>query len=343
MRLSKLLPKRRAWRVLFLVGLILPVPAGVMGSRLIDQAADRLTTARRYELGTDMKRIVATPGAEGLALEKFTFTTADGLTLRAMIVEADTTSSGEAALEKSRASLRTHLPSLEAMPSGQYRGTILMMHGINSREEHMLWHARWLVAAGFRCMAWDSRGHGESEGTTVTFGKHEVNDAARALAALHARREPGPVLAYGHSMGAAILLQWLATAPPVKGAVAVAPFARLSDIMNAQADHVAGGLLKFMIPLVRREVKQRAGFDPAEISPQGRVGDITCPVFFIHGEQDQVIPVAQSAALRDACRVPGSRRTVTPGGHGDALSAGGTALQAEVVKFYMDAAGSGWR
>ena len=200
----------------------------------------------------------------------------------------------------------------------------------------MLWNARWLVAAGFRCVAWDSRGHGESDVAPVTFGRHEVDDARRVLEA--ARQKAGfvsgaPLLAYGHSMGAAVLLQWLPSLPDMKAAVAVAPFASLEAVMERQARQQAGGLLRLLVPLVRREVEQRTGFDPAKISPLRTAGEIHCPVFFIHGSNDALIPAVQSAWLCDACTAGGTCRKLTSGGHNDAFTAGGAPLRAEVLKF----------
>mgnify|MGYP003383755484 CR=1 FL=1 len=94
-------------------------------------------------------------------------------------------------------------------------------------------------------------------------------------------------------------------------------------------------VLTLLVPLVRREVKSRAGFDPARISPLQSAPGIPCPVFFVHGANDNVIPPEQSALLLEACTAPGTCRTVTGGGHSDALTAGGIQLQAEILKFYF--------
>ena len=330
---------RKRWSLVLVITLLSVGGGWVYGYRLIQQAADRLTTARRYTLGPEASQIMAQPELSGLKLTPFSVHTGDGLKLRALIAEPGTSSAAVAALESKRAELRRCFPALPDAPPGTCRGTVLMRHGINSREEHMLWHARWLVAAGFRCAAWDSRGHGESDEASVTFGRREVNDARRVLAAargLLTEHADAPVYAYSHSMGAAILLQWLASEPSISAAVAVAPFAELSAVMEKQAADRAGGLLKALVPLVRREVVTRAGFDPAEISPLRTAGLIRCPVFFIHGERDSVIPPAQSAQLLAACTVPGSCRKVTTGAHGDALTAGGTQLQAEVIEFFLE-------
>jgi len=334
------LPARRRRRRIILTGVLLTLlgAGGLYAHRLVQMAADRLTTAKRYSPGAEVRRLMAHPEAEGLRLHPFTVTTADGFRLRALFVSAESSPDGSAVLRERREGLRRCWPELPEPGPDQCRGLVLMLHGINSREEHMLWHARWMVAPGFQCVAWDSRGHGESDAATVTFGLREKEDINRVLAA--AQQQPdfpaeAPLLAYGHSMGAANLLQWLPGQNAVRAAVAVAPFAELSTVMETQAADKAGGLLTLLVPLVRREVKSRAGFDPARISPLQSAPGIPCPVFFVHGANDNVIPPEQSALLLEACTAPGTCRTVTGGGHSDALTAGGIQLQAEVLKFYF--------
>jgi pimeloyl-ACP methyl ester carboxylesterase len=289
-----------------------------------------------------MQKLMANPGAQGLKLHPFSVLTADGLKLRALIASADDSSEGIAALQRKRSELRTFYPELPETPLGTCRGTVLMLHGLNSRQEHMLWHARWLVAAGFRCVAWDSRGHGESDVATVTFGTREVDDASRVLTAVRSElrgANAAPLLAYGHSMGASVLLQWLPAEPAVRAAVAVAPFAELSAVIEDQASQKAGGLFSLLVPLVRREVESRTGRDPCSISPLRTASQIRCPVYFIHGENDALISPRQSAILCDACTSTGTCRTVTSGGHSDALTAGGPALQAGILRFLIEHAG----
>jgi pimeloyl-ACP methyl ester carboxylesterase len=88
--------------------------------------------------------------------------------------------------------------------------TFLLLHGVTVSTE--VWHYQLLdlVAAGYRVVAMDIRGHGKSaagdEGYTVAAMAEDVFTAIRALD-LH------DTVAVGHSMGAMVLLQLLADHP----------------------------------------------------------------------------------------------------------------------------------
>lgn len=83
--------------------------------------------------------------------------------------------------------------------SAQAGRTALLVHGWNSRAEHMLPLAQRLLAAGFRAIAIDLPGHGRSAGrrTTMALAVEAVHAAAAAL---------GPFdVGIGHSFGGAVL------------------------------------------------------------------------------------------------------------------------------------------
>ena len=65
------------------------------------------------------------------------------------------------------------VPETNALPMVpvQERGTVLLLHDYNYQKEHMiLW--TWLLAqAGYRVVLVDLRGHGESSGPTISYGK----------------------------------------------------------------------------------------------------------------------------------------------------------------------------
>ncbi|WP_265593914.1 alpha/beta fold hydrolase, partial [Haloferula sp. BvORR071] len=101
--------------------------------------------------------------------------------------------------------------TLDPSPSAKPRGTAWLLHGLGNSKEQMLPVAKKLSAAGFRCVAWDSRGHGKSGGQRATFGRLEVDDALRVMQA--AREMPdrvkGPEVIWAYSMGTAVALQAL--------------------------------------------------------------------------------------------------------------------------------------
>jgi pimeloyl-ACP methyl ester carboxylesterase len=85
------------------------------------------------------------------------------------------------------------------------RATIALFHDIRRNRAQMLDRILYLVAAGYRCVAFDHRAHGESTGTRTSFGFHERHDVL-AVASLIRRLWPTqPCAAFGIGMGGAAI------------------------------------------------------------------------------------------------------------------------------------------
>lgn len=80
---------------------------------------------------------------------------------------------------------------------------VLMVHGWSCDGSDWAWQTPALLAAGYRCIVPDLRGHGRS---SVPAGGFAPRDYASDLAALLAHLGAGPVVAIGHSMGGATVV-----------------------------------------------------------------------------------------------------------------------------------------
>lgn len=212
--------------------------------------------------------------------------------------------------------------TLDPSPGVKVRGTAWLLHGLGNSKAQMLPVAKKLSAAGFRCVAWDSRGHGDSEGKRATYGSREVDDALRVMKA--AREMPsrvkGPEVIWAYSMGTAVALQTMPEMPKAKAAVLLAPMSDLSGVMYHQARNHYSGALTPLVPVVRAKVRSTAGFDPKSIRPVDAVKRTNCKMLFIHGERDGTIPPWQSQLLLDQCAPGQGQRILLPGvGHGGVM------------------------
>ena len=65
------------------------------------------------------------------------------------------------------------VPETNALPMVpvQERGTVLLLHDYNYQKEHMVLWASLLAQADHRVVMVDLRGHGESSGPTISYGK----------------------------------------------------------------------------------------------------------------------------------------------------------------------------
>src|SRR4051812_1462745 len=86
---------------------------------------------------------------------------------------------------------------------GPRRGVMVYLHGAADNRASSIAIAERYVARGFDVLAYDSRGHGESEGDACTYGFHEKRDLRRVLDTVTAP----PIVLIGTSLGAAVALQ----------------------------------------------------------------------------------------------------------------------------------------
>jgi len=303
---------------------------------LTDLGMKRLVVPRQYGTEPWMDSIIGNPDASGFRVQRFAVTTADRLELQAMLLEptkaAGTTKRGQVV----RAALKAaNLPD----SNNRIRGTLILLHGFNARKEHMLPFAERMTAAGFRCVVYDSRGHGDSDGEYATFGARERQDLQRVLEAVRSQvggAGPGPLGLLGYSMGGAVSIQSQPGMPEVKAVASVAAFADFRDVIAGQAARKWLGLGTPLLPLIRWETRWRAGFDPWDIRPQEAARRLTCPLFLAHGTADALVPLSQIHRLAAAAGPQVREVMVIPEGtHGNVFVAGGDTLWGKLAVFFV--------
>lgn len=280
---------RKAWRPFSVKAVSLAV-ALLMPSCVTRKAADFLTLPRRPDDAAHWMKDAK------VQLRRFEVTAKDGVVLSAY--------------------------ELEVSPGVGKRGTAYLLHGFGNTKEQMLRTAKRLSASGFRCVAWDSRGHGKSGGDRATFGTHEVDDAMRVIRmARKMERTPRRTeVIWAYSMGTGVALQALPQLPEVKAAVLLAPISDLDGVIGYQARSRYHGTLRPLLPMVRASVRNRAGFDPRAIRPVDAVSRTHCKLLLIHGGKDETIPAEQSSRLLAACAPGQGRRIVLEDlGHSDVM------------------------
>jgi pimeloyl-ACP methyl ester carboxylesterase len=197
---------------------------------------------------------------------------------------------------------------------GARRGTVVFLHGLGDNRASGLGVAQHFTARGFDVLAYDGRALGASGGAACTYGYFEKRDLSRALDQL----PPGPVVAFGVSLGAAVALQAAAVEPRISVVVSVATF---SDLMTAARERAPFFASESNLEAAARRAEAEAGFRIADVSPALAASHIRAPVILIHGTDDDETPPAHServfAALagpKRIVRVPGARHndTLTP-------------------------------
>ena len=180
---------------------------------------------------------------------------------------------------------------------------IVVVHGAGSRKENHSDFARLACGFGWAVLAYDQRGHGESEGE---MSPAAISDAV-AMARLLARFEgvdPERVCVRGSSMGGFVSIHAAATSDAIGGAIAICP----------------AGERMLLHGLRRRTLQMRADRDALEPWLQehdlreavGLMGEK--PLILLHAGGDEEVPAAWSQELYERATEP-RKLVVVPGGH----------------------------
>lgn len=165
------------------------------------------------------------------------------------------------------------------------------------------------------------RGYGESEGKPEESGL--CLDAEAALLYLRQRKDVdnGNIILFGRSLGGAVSIA-LANkhSSKLKGVILENTFTSISDLVNK--------LFPFVRPLKRWVLR-------LQWHSQERIADVTTPILFLSGQQDEVVPKEHMRNLYNSATKAAYRQiTCFPKGkHNDTWKTGGLVYQAVLQRF----------
>ena len=204
--------------------------------------------------------------------------------------------------------------------AGPPRGHVLFCHGNAGNIASRGAYARLLSQAGFDVLLFDYRGYGRSSGRPSERGTYR--DARAALALLRDRPgvRPARTLYLGESLGAAVALELALEAAPA-GLILQSAFTSVRDMARE------------VLPFVPRAVVPDA-YPSLRLIP-----DLSAPVLILHGERDDVVPVAHGRALFAAAHGPKRLEVLAGAGHNDLLVLAGERWVASIVDWSATSAG----
>jgi alpha-beta hydrolase superfamily lysophospholipase len=213
------------------------------------------------------------------------------------------------------------------------RATVILFHGLHHGREQTLGRTAVLVRAGYRCVAFDHRAHGESTGKRTSFGYHEGQDVAAVLDLARRNWPRQPLAALGISMGAAALCF---AADHVRSCTAVVLESLYHDIAAAFESRVTEYPPWFarLSRAIFRVTERRLGVRLDALAPVDHIGRLApAPVLLLTGEEDPNAPPADARRLLDRCRGPRELCVVPGAGHKDVFETGGQLYEACVLDF----------
>ncbi len=209
------------------------------------------------------------------------------------------------------------------LPEGESDAGVVILHGAGSAKESHFDFARGCRADGIAALAYDARGHGDSDGS---FGPGSIDDA---LAMVELLRAHAPRVALrGSSMGGFQAIHAGARDPSVCAVVAICPapeagllrFLRSGQPLQFECD--AEACAPWLESLDSYEAVAGLGPETA--------------LLLMHARGDEQVPYAVSEQLYEAASEP-KRLLLLPGGHHRSVQHD-LELQAVARKFIRDAA-----
>ncbi len=162
-----------------------------------------------------------------------------------------------------------------------------------------------LVQKGYNMFLFDLRGRGESEGQGLALSNIE-KDVGGAVDYLESRGYPAKRIAIlGFCSGAASSAIF-ASQNSVGTLMLVGCFATVHNIVITEAKHegIPAWLTNIFAPGVL--LMSEAIYHYKSIDPKDIIGDIACPILFIHEENDEYISRGEMEGLYRAAREPDS-------------------------------------
>ena len=179
--------------------------------------------------------------------------------------------------------------------------TVLLAHGWNSRATHWAAYIEGLTAAGYRAVAIDAPGHGDSPGERC----HVLEYALRLV---EVARQIGPlagVVAHSFGAGAAVLaLDRGLAADRVALLSGPASLARVVERWGR-----SHGLPEADLPALLDRVERAVAEPMAELDLTRIVLDLRQPALIVHDRSDEEVPLDDGIAV--AAAWPGAKILVT--------------------------------
>jgi hypothetical protein len=182
---------------------------------------------------------------------------------------------------------------------------VVIAHGYGYTHHGIIKYAKLMLKLGFNVVMFDERYHGASGGKFCGMGFYEKDDLYDLVTDTYSRYGKDIIVGtYGESMGGATVILELAIDKRIKFAVTDCTFADLRQLMLYQVKKTIGLPAQPFVFFTNLFFKWKTKVALKEISPIKELEKSTCPMLFIHGEEDSVIPPSHSRMLYEACPTP---------------------------------------
>jgi dipeptidyl aminopeptidase/acylaminoacyl peptidase len=191
---------------------------------------------------------------------------------------------------------------------------VVFAHGYGYTHHGVVKYAKMMLALGFNVVMFDERFHGQSGGTFCSMGYYEKDDVYDLVSAIIERYGKDIIIGtYGESMGGAAVILEQAIDKRIHFVITDCTFFDLTELMLYQVKKAIGLMPQPFVFFTNLFFKIRTGVWLKDISPIKNVVEPNCPMLFVHGEEDEVIPPEHSKKLYESCK--GKKAIYIAGNH----------------------------
>ncbi len=220
------------------------------------------------------------------------------------------------------------------------KNTVIMFHGYRATPfNNFAVSCKIFMEKGYNVLMPVQRGHGESGGKFITFGVKERLDCLAWTDFAVKELKPENIVLYGVSMGSFSLMciSDRLSDKNVKALICDCGYLNAYDEIGLEMKRRAGFLYKIMMPFIRLGAIVFGGFDPAKDNACEYLSKASVPVFFIHGDDDRIVPVECAKRAYEACDSRKSIYYVQNCGHAQSFLADEGKLSEKLFDFLNDA------
>ncbi len=194
---------------------------------------------------------------------------------------------------------------------------IIVFHGYSSEAKHMKGFMKKFYDMGFSVLAPDARAHGTSEGSVRGMGWLERKDALCWINSIIEKDKNCKIGLFGVSMGGATVMMTAGEELPEQVAFAIEDcgYSSVWDEFEFQLKTMFHLPSFPLLDLARLVTKIRGGYDFREASSVEQLKKCKIPMLFIHGENDDFVPVSMVDKVYEAADCSKQKLIVSGAGH----------------------------
>jgi alpha-beta hydrolase superfamily lysophospholipase len=216
----------------------------------------------------------------------------------------------------------------------QPRGTVALFHGLRQNRSQTLPRIALLAAAGYRCVAFDHRAHGQSTGRCSSFGYHESHDVVAVLDFVQQNWPCESCAALGISMGAAALCFAGERTAKLRACILESLY---HDIASALHNRIGSKFPSWFRRFSRGVVwvtERRLKLRLEQITPADHIGRLSAtPVLLVTGTKDVHAPPEDSDRLYRRCTGPREMAHIVGADHQNLCRIGGDSYRDLILSF----------